>query len=87
LDSVYFGYWAVARNGIYFTDFGVTPDQSKPVKFFNYRNHRVIQIGVVEKNVAANNFTGFSVSPDSRCLLYTAVESIEADLMLLEHLR
>jgi len=85
LDSPHFGFWAVSRNGIYFIDFDVAADQPKPVKFFSFQDHRVVQIGAVEKNVAAYNFTGFTVSPDSRWLLYTTLENMEADLMLLEN--
>jgi Tol biopolymer transport system component len=48
LDSPRFGFWAVARKGIYFIDFNVTQDAPKPVKFFNFEHRRVMQIGTVE---------------------------------------
>jgi Tol biopolymer transport system component len=86
LDSPRFGHWAVARKGIYFIDFAVGQDRPKPVKFFKFHDHRVIQIGAVEKS-AALNVGGFAVSPDSRWLLYGTLESVEADLMLLENFR
>jgi hypothetical protein len=87
LDSPRFGFWAVMRTGIYFIDFDVAPDAPRPVKFFNFQNHQITQVGTVEKSVASYNSTGFAVSPDSRWLLYTSLESVGADLMLVDNFR
>ncbi len=87
LGSPRFGFWAVARKGIYFIDFNVAQDAAKPVKFFNFENRRVMQIGTVEKDVAWDIGTGFSISPDGRWLLYVSPQSVQADLMLVDNLR
>jgi hypothetical protein len=87
LDSVWFGYWAVAKNGIYFIDFNVTSGSRKPVKFFSFRNREVTEIGTVEMSVSWANNPGFAVSPDSRSLLYSSLESTDADLMLVDNFR
>jgi Tol biopolymer transport system component len=87
LDAPRFGYWTVAQKGIYFIDFDVATGAPRPVKFFDFQNRRVTQIGAVEKNVSFFGPTGFAVSPDGRWLLYTSLESTEADLMLVEHFR
>jgi hypothetical protein len=87
LDSVWFGYWAVARKGIYFIDFTVPAGSAKPVKFFNFQTRQVREIGTVEKSVAWDNTPGFAISADSRWLLYTSIESTNADLMLVDDFR
>lgn len=87
LDSVWFGYWAVAQNGIYFIDFNVASGAPRPVKFFNFQSREVTEIGTVEKSVSWANNPGFAVSPDSRWLLYSSLERTDADLMLVDSFR
>jgi Tol biopolymer transport system component len=87
LESVRFGYWAVARNGIYFIDFDVPSEAPRPVRFFNFRSRQVTQVGTVENTVSWSNTPGFAISPDSRWLLYSSVERRDADLMLLDNFR
>jgi Tol biopolymer transport system component len=87
LESVRFGYWAVARNGIYFIDFDVARDAPRPVRFFDFESRQVTQVGTVETTVWWTNTPGFAISPDSRWLLYSSLESSDADLMLVDHFR
>jgi Tol biopolymer transport system component len=87
LDSPRFGFWAVARKGIYFVDFNAGKDAPKPVKFLSFEDRRVMQIGTVEKDVAWDTRTGFSISPDGRSLLYVSPQSVQADLMLVDNFR
>ena len=87
LESVRFGYWAVARRGIYFIDFDVPSDARRPVRFFNFQSRRATQVGTVENTVSWSNTPGFAISPDSRWLLYTSLESTDADLMLVDNFR
>jgi Tol biopolymer transport system component len=87
LESVRFGYWAVVRRGIYFIDFDVPNDARRPVRFFDFQSRQVTQVGTVENTVSWANTPGFAVSPDSRWLLYTSLESTDADLMLVDHFR
>ena len=87
LDSVRFGYWAVARNGIYFIDFDVPSDAPRPVRFFNLESRQLRQVGTVENTVAWSNTPGFAISPDGRWLLYSSLERSDADLMLLDNFR
>jgi hypothetical protein len=84
LESVRFGYWAIARAGIYFIDFDVPRDAPRPVTFFAFQTHEEVPIGTVEPTVSWSNTPGFAVSPDGRWLLYTSLESTEADLMLVD---
>jgi Tol biopolymer transport system component len=87
LESVRFGYWAVARQGIYFVDFNVPAGAPRPVKFFHFLSRQVTQVGTVENTVSWTNTPGFAISPDSRWLLYVSLESSDADLMLVDYFR
>ncbi len=87
LQSVRFGYWAVARSGIYFIDFDVPSEGPRPVRFFAFTSRQVTQVGTVENTVSWTNTPGFAVSPDSRWLLYSSLESTDADLMLVDNFR
>jgi Tol biopolymer transport system component len=87
LETVRFGYWAVAHRGIYFVDFDVPGDAPRPVRFFNFQSRQVTQVGTVENTVSWSNTPGFAISPDGRWLLYTSLESTDADLMLVDNFR
>jgi hypothetical protein len=87
LESVRFGYWAVARTGIYFIDFDVPSEAARPVRFFDFQSRLVKQVGTVENTVSWTNTPGFAISPDSRWVLYSSVASIDADLVLVDGFR
>ena len=87
LESVRFGYWAVTRGGIYFIDFDTPSEAPRPLKFFNLQSHRITQVGTVENTVSWTNTPGFAISPDGRWVLYTSLESSDADLMLVDNFR
>ena len=87
LRSPRFGYWALVGRGIYFIDFDVAKDAPRPVKFFAFRDRHVMDIGTIEKSVDWKNNPGFAVSPDGRWLLYSSLESIDGDLMLVDNFR
>ena len=82
-----FGYWALSRAGIYYIDFAVPSDAPRPVMFLSFDSRRIAQPGVVESTVSWTNAPGFAVSPDGRWLLYTSLDSTDADLMLLDDFR
>jgi Tol biopolymer transport system component len=87
LESVRFGYWAVTRRGIYFIDFEVPSQVPRPVRFFDFTSRQVTQVGTVENTVTWTNPPGFAISPDRRWLLYSSLESTDADLMLVDNFR
>jgi Tol biopolymer transport system component len=87
LESVRFGYWSLVPRGIYFVDFDVPRGAPRPVRYFDFQSHRVTQIGSLETTVAWTSTPGFAVSPDNRWLLYTSLESKDADLMLVDNFR
>ena len=77
----------MAPSGIYFIDFNAAIDAPRPVRFFNFQTRQVSEVGTVEKTVAWINTPGFAISPDRRWLLYSSLENIDADLMLLDNFR
>jgi Tol biopolymer transport system component len=87
LEPVRFGYWAVGRAGIYFIDFDMPAETGRPIKFFDFSSRRIKQLGTVEKTVNWTNTPGFAISPDGRWILYTSLESTDADLMLVDNFR
>ena len=86
LDSVTEMQWTVTPKGIYYFDFVVPPNARKLVKFYSFQTGKVNQVGTVEPTLSVN-YTGISVSPDGRLLLYSDVTGATADLMLLDQFR
>jgi Tol biopolymer transport system component len=78
--------WALNKKGIYFVDSHVPFKSPKPVKFFSFATRQTTEIGTVEAEVIPR-YVGFTISPDSRWLLYTKLETFEADLMLVDNFR
>ena len=62
------------------------PGTPKLVKFYSFQTGKVEEIGTVEPTVSVD-YSGISVSPDGRWLLYSHVASTTSDLMLLDHFR
>jgi Tol biopolymer transport system component len=85
LAEPYSGRWALNKKGIYFVDFHVPAGSPRPVKFFSFATRQTRQIGTVEAGVTLRFSGGFTISPDSRWLLYAKLEREEADLMLVDN--
>jgi Tol biopolymer transport system component len=47
--------------------------------------HKQTHLGVVDIGAPANTATGFDVSPDGRMIIYTRVDALESDIMLVEN--
>jgi hypothetical protein len=56
------------------------------VKFYSFESAKVNQVGALEAAISPD-YSGISVSPDGRWLLYSVVSSLASDLMLLDHFR
>jgi Tol biopolymer transport system component len=78
--------WTVTGKGIYYFDFDVAPQAPKPVKFYSFETGKVNQIGTVPASVSGD-YSGISVSPDGRWLLYSYIANAGSDLMLLDQFR
>jgi serine/threonine protein kinase/WD40 repeat protein len=47
--------------------------------------HKQTRLGVLDIGPPANTATGFDVSPDGRMIIYTRVDALESDIMLVEN--
>ncbi len=73
--------WALARTGIYFLNFGNTPNGR--IEFFDFATRETTPIFSLEK--PASRFGGLAVSPDGRSLLYGQNEFKDSYIMLVKN--
>jgi Tol biopolymer transport system component len=93
LESIYSRAFAVVKEGIYFIprpySAGAYSIQSfnfasrYSIQFFNFATRRIRSISMVERPV----FNYLSVSPDGRWMLYSQIDQVGSDLMLVENFR
>jgi len=74
-------FFAVVKSGVYFFSGWDNPS----VQLYDFANRKIEAVAKVEGNMEA----GFSLSPDSRWLLYAAWEDgvVKTDLMMVENFR
>ena len=77
----YWGYWALAANGIYFYD-----TKTQAIDFFDFRTRQVTKIATPPKP-PVQWASGFAVSHDGRWLLFTQMDESTAVIMLVENFR
>jgi hypothetical protein len=78
--------WTLTAKGIYYFE---PPDEagaSKLLKFYSFQTGEVNLVGTVEAGVSPE-YSGISVSPDGRWLLYSYISNATSDLMLVDHFR
>jgi dipeptidyl aminopeptidase/acylaminoacyl peptidase len=82
LDSVAYLEYAVTPHGIYFVPMcgGIS---CKAIEFFDFSSRRPTRV----LSTATRIGSGISVSPGEKFLLYTLIEQIGSDLMLIENFR
>lgn len=74
--------FAVVDDGIYFIS--KAPSEADPaIRFLSFSTGKTTKIASIEKMV----MYGFAVSPDSRAILYTQLDDLRGDLMLVEDFR
>ena len=82
LEAGYWGYWAVLEDGIYYLDTTVKPG----IDFFNLTTRRTTRIFDLE-NRPAREATGMAVSMDGRAILYTQLDELSRDIILVDNFR
>ena len=82
LDAGYWGYWAVVEDGIYYLDATAKPK----IDFFNLTTGRTTRIFDLE-NRPAREAPGLTISPDGREILYTQLDELSRDIILVENFR
>jgi Tol biopolymer transport system component/tRNA A-37 threonylcarbamoyl transferase component Bud32 len=73
--------WKLTDKGIYF----IKQDTVKQgqICFYNFSTQQTRQIAVTEKSIYP--YSGIDVSPDGQSLLYSQVDRIESDIMLMQN--
>ncbi len=74
--------WTVVPGGIYF----VPTDAPHSICYFDFATQRVRRITAVDRDFSSRN-GGLSVSPDGRWILYSQMDNVNSDIMLVEHFR
>ena len=74
--------WTVVPQGIYF----VPADAPRSICYFDFDTKHVRRIMDVDGDLNSRN-GGLSVSPDGRWILYSQVDDVSSDVMLVEHFR
>ena len=82
LEPGYWGYWAVVENGIYYLDMKAKPG----INLFDFTTHRTTRVFDLENRPALGS-PGLAVSPDRKSILYTQLDALNSDIMLVENFR
>lgn len=82
LEAGYWGYWAVVENGIYYLDMKTKPG----IDFFDFTTNRTTRVFDLE-NRPASGEPGLAVSPDRKSILYTQLDALNSDIILVENFR
>jgi Periplasmic component of the Tol biopolymer transport system len=83
LEAGYWGYWAVVEDGIYCLDTTTT----KPgIAFFDFTTRRTTRVFDLQ-NPPARFVPGLAISPDKKIILYTQLDALNSDIMLVENFR
>jgi Tol biopolymer transport system component/DNA-binding winged helix-turn-helix (wHTH) protein len=80
LEVGYWGYWAVGEKGIYYLDTTERPG----IAFFNITSRRTTRMFDLE-NRPALEAPGLAVSPDKKTILYTQLDALNSDIILVEN--
>lgn len=72
--------WTVVPGGIYF----VPADSPHSIRYFDLSTRRVRQVTEVDRDFNSVN-GGLSVSPEGRWILYSQVDDVNSDIMLVDH--
>ena len=82
LKSGYWGYWAVVEDGIYYLDMAPKPG----INYFDIatlRSRRVFDL----ENRPVWGVPGLAISPDKKTILYTQLDALNSDIILVENFR
>jgi Tol biopolymer transport system component/DNA-binding winged helix-turn-helix (wHTH) protein len=71
--------WTLSRAGIYF----VPDDAPRSLRYFDFSTRQIRPIFELEKDFES----GLSISPDGRWALYSQVNDVNGDIMLVDHFR
>ena len=82
LKPGYWGYWAVVDDGIYYLDMAPKPG----INHFDITTLRSTRVFDLE-NRPAWGVPGLAISPDKKTILYTQMDALNSDIILVENFR
>ena len=82
LEAGFWGYWALADDGIYYVD---TTEQPGMV-FYSFKSRHATRLFDLESRPARYS-TGLGVSPDGKTILYTQLDAFSRDIVMVENYR
>ena len=71
--------WTLSRAGIYF----VPDDAPRSLRYFDFSTRQIRPIFELDKDFDS----GLSISPDGRWVIYSQVDDVSGDIMLVDHFR
>jgi Tol biopolymer transport system component/DNA-binding winged helix-turn-helix (wHTH) protein len=71
------GLWALSTGGIYF----VPAEAPRSLRYFNFATKQIRPIFEVDKYFGS----GLSISPDGRWIMFSLVDDVNSDIMLVDH--
>jgi hypothetical protein len=74
--------YAPGRKGIYFIR-QPSDGRRRGLAFFSFASHRTTTLAEIPRPVGI----GFAISPDERLVLYSQIDHVASDLMLVENFR
>jgi hypothetical protein len=82
VEPEFWGYWAVVEKGIYYLDTTAKP----AIVFFDFTNRKVTRLLEFETR-PAREATGLAASPDGQTILYTQLDALTRDIVLVDNFR
>jgi hypothetical protein len=82
LEAGHWGYWAVVENGIYYLDTTAKPG----IVFLDVNTSHTTRVFDLE-NRPATQAPGLAVSSTNGTILYTQLDALSRDIMLVENFR
>ena len=82
LEPGYWGHWAIVEKGIYYLDTTAKPG----IVFFDFATRRTTRLFDLESR-PAREAAGLGVSPDGKTILYTQLDALSRDIVLVENYR
>jgi hypothetical protein len=80
----FWGYWALAKTGIYFVNTEARPQPA--LQFLSFAAGRVVHVATLDRKPVPF-VSGIAVSPEGSRILYTQEDRRSSDIMLVENFR
>ena len=80
VEPEFWGYWGVVEKGIYYLDTTAKP----AIAFFDFASRQVTRVVEFETR-PAREATGLAVSPEGRTILYTQLDALTRDIVLVDN--